>query len=156
MREAKGCTGHRKSGGGGAPVFHSDSSGCLLSPEAYCVLLVSFHQVELTTRLPECPASTVVHFDKVSLTTKTLVFCAATAGAQVTQTFGTSIHECSRQCAKTGACVGFNHVEVPPLVCVQFHTPSNALLLTHGCTHYEVREFSTYCLRSGCTIHTKS
>ena len=114
----------------------------------YPVLLL-LNLIEISEQLKQCPAADtkIVHFDKVRPITSTPVFCAVTTGAQATQTLDTDVRECSRQCAHSDDCLGFNHVE-PQFACVQFYTPFSTLFRTHGCTHYEVSRIEqSQCLR---------
>jgi len=104
--------------------------------EIVCLFLVLLQMFELV-RVQQCSTSRVVHFDKVGPTTKTMVFCAA-SNAGVTQTSDKNVFQCSKDCADSDLCVGFNHWE-PQLVCELFQTPFSSLSLTAGCTHYQVR-----------------
>jgi len=109
--------------------------GARMPDEVIYLLLLLLQLLELV-QLEQCPAARAVRFEKVTTITKTPVFCAAT-NAGVTQSMDTDLKVCSKDCADDDACVGFNHLD-PQLVCVKFQNPLDTLLLTDGCTHYEV------------------
>jgi len=90
----------------------------------------------LGVALAQCPAPTsVVLFDDVRLFSRPEVYCAVANGDEVTST--ADLTSCSRQCADSNVCVGFNY-KTSNLICEQFLTPYTSLNLTTGCTYYAV------------------
>lgn len=84
----------------------------------------------------QCSAQKIVNFDDIRPTSRAPVFCAAT-NAGVTQLNDQSLAGCSRGCADSDACVGFNYKE-HQLICELFQTTFEHLTLTPGCTYYQV------------------
>jgi len=89
----------------------------------------------LRVMVAQCPATSVALFDDVRLFSRPEVYCAIANGDEVTST--TDLASCSRQCADSDACVGFNF-KTSNLLCEQFLTPYASLSLTTGCTYYAV------------------